>query len=150
MSSTPYKQELPPPGGFGRVHYERVPHKSMISGKTIALAMGISYTIGFLAVKQAAKDRIRDQRETKSAQNALQPFLLAERDRTLLKQMRKNRDYEAELMKDVEGWEVGTLYGTPVYNTVAENDWVPPSPDSYYAHNDPAEFLPYMKHELWV
>ena len=27
----------------------------------------------------------------------------------------RNRDAEAKLMKDVEGWEVGTWYGHPVY-----------------------------------
>ena len=41
--------------------------------------------------------------------------MLAERDREFLKQLRKNRDAEEKLMKDVEGWEVGTFYGHKVY-----------------------------------
>jgi hypothetical protein len=27
----------------------------------------------------------------------------------------RNRDAEEKLMKDVEGWEVGTWYGHPIY-----------------------------------
>lgn len=42
----------------------------------------------------------------RSARLAVYPMLLAERDREYLKQLRKNRDAEAELMKDVPGWEV--------------------------------------------
>jgi len=38
-------------------------------------------------------------------------MLAAERDRGFLKQQRKHREYEAELMKDVPGWEVGTWFG---------------------------------------
>ena len=30
-------------------------------------------------------------------------------------QLRKNRDAEEVLMKDVEGWETGTWFGHPVY-----------------------------------
>ena len=51
----------------------------------------------------------------KSASLAITPLMLAERDREFLKQLRKNRDAEEKLMKDVEGWEVGTFYGHKVY-----------------------------------
>ena len=50
-----------------------------------------------------------------SASLAITPLMLAERDREFLKQLRKNRDAEEKLMKDVEGWEVGTFYGHKVY-----------------------------------
>jgi len=53
--------------------------------------------------------------------------------RRYLRQLRKNRDYESELMKDVPGWVTGTLYGQPVYNNV--NDRFPfVHPEAYYAH----------------
>ena len=55
------------------------------------------------------------QIEKKSGMLAIQPLMLAERDREFLKQLRKNRDAEEKLMKDVEGWEVGTFYGHKVY-----------------------------------
>ena len=60
--------------------------------------------------------------EDASAVAALEPMLLAERDRELLKQLRKNRAAEAELMKDVPGWEVGTWFGQPVYRTLSDNE----------------------------
>ena len=57
-------------------------------------------------------------------------MMLAERDREYLKQCRRcctfdnnvippknlrNRDAEAKLMANEEGWEVGTWYGHPIY-----------------------------------
>lgn len=64
--------------------------------------------------------------------------------------MRKNRDAEATLMKDVQGWEVGTLFGTPVYNTVGENEWIGYRPKSYYSHADPFDVMDYAGFCLWI
>lgn len=44
-------------------------------------------------------------------------MLIAERDREYLKQVKRNRDEEAELMKNVPGWVVGTYYGEPIFKT---------------------------------
>ena len=74
------------------------------------------------------------QTEYRSATLALTPMMLAERDREYLKQCRRcgfesfwfhqrwwlvinfrNRDAEAKLMANEEGWEVGTWYGHPIY-----------------------------------
>ena len=73
------------------------------------------------------------QTEYRSATLALTPLMLAERDREYLKQCRRfnissrnemiiiillktrNRDAEAKLMGNEEGWEVGTWYGHPIY-----------------------------------
>lgn len=53
------------------------------------------------------KKKIKKQEiEMRSAKMAVYPMMLAERDREYLKQLRRNRDAEAELMKDVPGWEV--------------------------------------------
>lgn len=68
----------------------------------------------------------------------------------LMRQMRKNRDAEADLMKNVEGWEVGTLFGTPVYNTLGENEWIGVTPESYYVHADPTKVEEYTGHQIWV
>jgi NADH dehydrogenase (ubiquinone) 1 alpha subcomplex subunit 13 len=45
------------------------------------------------------------------------PLFIAERDREFLKQVRRNRDEEAKVMKNVPGWVVGTWYGEPIYKT---------------------------------
>lgn len=50
----------------------------------------------------------KNEIEMRSSKMAIYPMLLAERDREYLKQLRRNRDAEAELMRDVPGWEVRT------------------------------------------
>jgi len=53
---------------------------------------------------------------------ALEPMLCAEKDRVTLKEIRRLRDVEEDLMKDVPGWEVGTYFGHPIFKTdVAKN-----------------------------
>lgn len=54
---------------------------------------------------------------------------------SFLKQLRKNRDMEADLMKNVEGWVVGTYYGEPIYKTVPEDTLMEPRLREWYIHN---------------
>lgn len=54
-----------------------------------------------------------------------------------LKQVRKNREAEEKLMKNVKGWKTGTLYGERVYKTVPENEFIEPGLNEYYVHADP-------------
>lgn len=74
--------------------------------------------------------------EQRSADFAIYPLLLAERDREYLKQLRRNRDSEAELMANVEGWKVGTWYGEPIFKTKPEDFLVEPRLYEFYAHAD--------------
>lgn len=67
---------------------------------------------------------------------AIYPILQAERDRELLKQLRRNRDEEAKLMANVEGWQVGTWYGEKIYNTIPDNTFVLPKFYEYYVHTN--------------
>lgn len=61
---------------------------------------------GLFVYYLTAKKVKRDEIEMRSAQNVIFPLLIAERDREFLRQLRRNRDEEAELMKNVPGWEV--------------------------------------------
>ncbi|KAG8257092.1 GRIM-19 protein [Homalodisca vitripennis] len=81
------------------------------------------------------KNEMRRRIEQRSSVHAIVPLLLAERDRAFLKQLRVNRDREAELMKNVEGWETGTLYGEPIYKTVSEDTLIEPRLREWYIHN---------------
>ncbi|PZC85188.1 NADH dehydrogenase [ubiquinone] 1 alpha subcomplex subunit 13 [Helicoverpa zea] len=129
------KQDLPPPGGYKPIPFKRVPAKTLFSGYTMfagyfgitAFAMYL-YSLNY---KQIVKDEI----EMRSAKMAIFPMLLAERDRAYLKQLRKNRDAEAELMKDVPGWEVGTYYGEKIYKLLPPDSFVDPIFHEYYAHS---------------
>ena len=69
------------------------------------------------ALNQEKKLRV----EERSVELALQPLLLAERDRGLIKFLKKQRDQEEDLFSDVPDWEVGTFCGTPVYKTVPDS-----------------------------
>lgn len=59
--------------------------------------------------------------------------------RSVLRQMRRNRDEETELMKNVEGWEVGTYYGEPIYFLDEENQFREPLYIEHFAHADPSK-----------
>lgn len=60
---------------------------------------------------------------------------------SILKQMRRNRDEEAELMKNVEGWEVGTYYGEPIYFLDEKNQFRDPLFVEHFAHSDPDKYF---------
>lgn len=73
--------------------------------------------------------------EMKGTSLAIYPLLLAEKDREYLKQLRRNREEERELMKNVEGWKVGTWYGEPIYRLKKEDDPLfKPLFAEYYVH----------------
>lgn len=72
--------------------------------------------------------------EERSAKFAITPLLLAERDRVFLKQTRKNRDDEAKLMENVEGWKVGTLYSEPIFHDYNKGKLSDPTMAEYYVH----------------
>lgn len=73
---------------------------------------------GLVVYYLTAKKVKRDEIEMRSAQNVIFPLLIAERDREFLRQLRRNRDEEAELMKNVPGWEVRLI----LYPTGKETD----------------------------
>lgn len=134
------KQDLPPPGGYKPIPYKRVPAKQYFSGYAM-FAGYLATTAGglylyYLNYKQIQKHEI----EMRSAKMAIYPMLLAERDREYLKQLRRNRDAEAELMRDVPGWEVGTYYGERVYKNIPADSLVEPIFHEYYAHSEPSEW----------
>ncbi|XP_068622587.1 NADH dehydrogenase [ubiquinone] 1 alpha subcomplex subunit 13 [Battus philenor] len=135
------KQDLPPPGGYKPIPYKRVPAKTLFSGYTL-FAGYIGITIGSIYLYHLTAKRIKKHEiEMRSAKMAIYPMLLAERDREYLKQLRRNRDAEAELMKDVPGWEVGTYYGEPIYKLVPPDALVEPIFHEYYAHSNPSDWF---------
>ncbi|XP_076184082.1 NADH dehydrogenase (ubiquinone) B16.6 subunit [Ptiloglossa arizonensis] len=130
-------QDLPPKGGYKPFQIDRVKLRTLLGGRLgIALFLGCTCT-GFTLYSINYKDIRRNTIEMRSARLALQPMLEAERDRALLKYLRRIRDEEADLMKDVPGWEVGTLFGEPVYHTIPEDQYQEPFYDELILHADP-------------
>lgn len=87
--------------------------------------------------------------EQRSAQMAIYPMLLAEKDRAFLKQLRKNRDEEASLMANVEGWKVGTWYGEPIYHEYRKDQIIQPMFPEYYIHANYKDFAKRAYLTMW-
>jgi len=54
--------------------------------------------------------------------------------RRVLKQMRRNRDEETELMKNVKNWETGTYYGEPIFFLDEDDQYREPIYNEYFVH----------------
>jgi len=135
-------QDMPPKGGYSKINFARVPAKKLFTGiQVIVGVLACHYAAVYTRMNITKPMLRRNEIEMRSATIALYPFMRAERDRRELLQMSKNRDAEAELMKDVEGWEVGRWEGQPIFKTVAENDWVEPIFEEHYAHSHPSDLM---------
>lgn len=100
----------------------------------VAAIFGTAVYGGFHAIA-TKKASITEKFEDVDINNAMQPFLTAERDRYWLKLLKRNRDLEEEVMKDVPGWKTGTWYGEPVYFTLGDKWWDPIAYE-VFAHSD--------------
>ncbi|XP_066993771.1 NADH dehydrogenase [ubiquinone] 1 alpha subcomplex subunit 13 [Anabrus simplex] len=149
MASGEKLQDMPPPGGYRPINYARVPAKTYFSGYTMILGyFGITAGAIFLYFLNYKKVKQEDI-EMRSSKLALYPLLLAERDREYLKQLRRNRDEEAKLMENVEGWQVGTWYGEPIYKTLPEDTLVKPLFQEYYVHSSFRDYAKRANLKLW-
>ncbi|XP_022920790.1 NADH dehydrogenase [ubiquinone] 1 alpha subcomplex subunit 13 [Onthophagus taurus] len=140
MSAIVKRQDMPPPGGYKPINFKRIPAKTYFSGFTmiagyLGVTAGAAY-VYYLTCKKVHREDI----EERSARFALTPLLTAERDREYLKQLRRNRDEERELMKNVDGWVVGTLYGEPIYKD-DKGELIEPRLQDYYVHANAKDFL---------
>ncbi|KHJ75310.1 GRIM-19 protein [Oesophagostomum dentatum] len=115
MAETGYRQEMPPPGGYRKFNYGRTfPKLVWRPGVVVAAVFGASVVGAFQAIAKK-KARVTEKFEDVDITNAMQPFLTAERDRYWLKLLKKNRELEEEIMKDVPGWKVGRKLLGPFY-----------------------------------
>ncbi|KAA0188158.1 Cell death-regulatory protein GRIM19 [Fasciolopsis buskii] len=99
----------------------------VIGGLYACTAIGFQY---HAYIKKNRADRMREEEEVRIA---LSPFILAEQERLYLKQIRRNRDYETELMRDVPGWKVGHWHDYPLFHN-PRGLWIDPNVDEFYAH----------------
>jgi len=133
MAPKGYKQEMPPAGGYAAIDWAKRPGPKKWGGiATFGIfgAFTASMWVAWFFVRRQQK---KEDLEMRDARIAILPLLVAEQQRAMLKQFRANRDEENELMKNVEGWKTGTLWGEPVYHNV-RNRWLWPATEEYYAH----------------
>uniref|UniRef100_A0A0B6ZDC1 NADH dehydrogenase [ubiquinone] 1 alpha subcomplex subunit 13 n=1 Tax=Arion vulgaris TaxID=1028688 RepID=A0A0B6ZDC1_9EUPU len=115
-----YQQDLPPKDGFEKVEWAARKAKRLMSGRTQIGIFVVFTGCAWIHYKIWKANLRKEQLEMHETRIAVQPFLSAERDRAYLKHVRRNRDEENELMKNVEGWKTGTLYGEPVFHNVRD------------------------------
>ena len=115
-----YKQEMAPKGGFPAIRTRRVlPRRGPSGAMLFSLAAGV-IGYGFYKVGKGNDARRKLKEEKREARVAILPFLQAEDDARYNKAKAAFLAEEAEVMKDVPGWEVGKK----VYNT---DRWVAPT-----------------------
>ncbi|KAK4291211.1 hypothetical protein Pmani_028675 [Petrolisthes manimaculis] len=133
-------QDLPPKGGYAPINFTRIPARSYFSGYQLfagyAVVTAFAGYVYFRTYRQIRNEEI----EMRSGQMAIQPMLIAERDREFLKQMRRNRVEEEKLMSGVEGWEVGKFYSEPIYKTLPDNKFMDPIVQEFFAHGPSSAF----------
>merc|ERR1711913_43256 len=122
MASRAYKQDMPPEGGYAPVNFKRIPAKTLFRGKWLFVGIVGYHAAALCYYAKYQRPMLKKIRtEHNGFRLALQPLMLAERDRAFIKELKKHRDAEEELMSDTEGWEVGTWFGQKVYKTVPDN-----------------------------
>ena len=129
-----FRQDMPPAGGYGPIEWaKKIPKKGLSGYSIFGIFLGVTGLAwaGYYVEQQYKR---RWYIEMNDARVALEPLLVAEEQRMYLTQIRKNRDEENELMKNVPGWETGKIDGEPVYHNINSRFPVV-HPEAYYAHS---------------
>jgi len=145
----PIVQDMPPKGGYAPLNWKKtIRPKTTASG--VALFAGfITWSVSaYLCYKYFRKFFKRTEFEMIEAKIALEPFMLAETDRHVLKALWVNREEERELMKDEPGWVVGTWYGDKVFTDTSR--MIYPTHEELYAHCNPKEYWRRIMHRYWT
>ncbi|EJU06356.1 GRIM-19 [Dacryopinax primogenitus] len=118
--SVPYRQDMPPTGGFEAIRYKRyLPYKGP-SGAVIFGAFFLVSAYGLYRVGMGNREKRELLREKQWARIHLVPILMAEADRNLVRREYVALEREKELMKNVKGWQPGGK----VYHS---DKYIPPS-----------------------
>ncbi|KAF8592751.1 GRIM-19 [Ramaria rubella] len=112
--SVPYRQDMPPPGGFQTLKYKRnLPVRGPGALTILAGVLAIS-SYGFYRLGQANLEKRELAREKVWSRIHLVPLLLAEGDRDTYRRQQAALEREKEIMKDVKGWQPGkSVYHNP-------------------------------------
>lgn len=139
----PYRQDLPPPGGYRAFEWNKVPLRPTWRHYTYYMAWAFATGIGYAGYKLERRLEGILALEEQDAKLASEPLLVAERDRFLLRQCRINRAEEERVMKDVPGWQVGKYFDEPIFYTTPPDMWIEPNTYSLWTH---APYDRYYRH----
>ncbi|KAL7276278.1 tRNA (guanine(9)-N(1))-methyltransferase [Rhizina undulata] len=103
-------QDLPPQGGYGPVQYRRNLPVRGYRPSAYLLGMGVICAWGFYEAGKGIKEQRELTREKMWSRIHITPLLQAEADRDAVRRVWAAEERERELMKDVKGWKVGSVY----------------------------------------
>ena len=87
MGSRAYKQDMPPEGGYAPVNFKRIPARTLISGKWLFAGLVGYHIAGYAYYTFCKRPEVRAVKtEANGFRLALQPLMLAERDRMFIQQ----------------------------------------------------------------
>jgi len=116
----PYKQDMPPKGGYSKIPYHSKVTRRGPSGAWLFAGCAGVMTFGWICVWRGKRLEDATRREIDISRIIQVPFLQAEQDRYVLKALKDNLEKEKILMADVEGWQPG------VHSSYNTDRWVPP------------------------
>merc|ERR1712001_485730 len=148
-SKRAYKQDLPPKGGYEPFNYKRIPARKMYIAPLLFGGFILWEIMAHWRYKRGRRYLEAEKTEERSTQFALEPMLLAERDRAFVKRLKENRDFEEHLIKDVKGWEVGTYFGVPLYKDPSVNKYPLLPWLEFYVHCRPYPIQAEVRHREW-
>ncbi|XP_043252347.1 NADH dehydrogenase [ubiquinone] 1 alpha subcomplex subunit 13 [Colletes gigas] len=128
-------QDLPPKGGYAPYQIDRIQLRTIVGGRLGLAALYISTAVGAVLYHANCYEYRRNEIEMRSSRLAVEPLLEAERDRALMKRMREIAIEEADLMKDVPEWELGTYFGEPVFLSLPPEKFVKPTRNELNLHS---------------
>jgi len=114
----PYRQDMPPAGGFGTIKYKRnLPTKGP-SGLVMLLGVTAVCSYGMYRVFQGRHEQRELKREKAWSRIHLVPLLVAEADRDTYRKEQAAIAREREVMKNVKGWDASkSVYNNPKYKS---------------------------------
>ena len=115
------RQDVAPPGGYAPINYTRIPARTLFNGPRLVAAFLAVHLAGLAHFRYKQRQFERRTVEENSARMAMEPMLLAEYDRQLIREVGRARADEEELFEGQDWWEVGTWLGRPVYLTDKED-----------------------------
>ncbi|XP_064609738.1 NADH dehydrogenase [ubiquinone] 1 alpha subcomplex subunit 13-like [Liolophura sinensis] len=132
--ATKYKQDMPPRSGYGPIEWaKKIPKKGMSGFAMFGAFLGVNaftWSYAFFKLQEVKKMNL----EVTESRIALEPLIMAEKHRMLMKQFRMIRDEENELMKDYPGWETGKLFDEPIFHN-PRGRFILPGWYEYYIHS---------------
>ncbi|KAF8795700.1 hypothetical protein HNY73_000167 [Argiope bruennichi] len=81
MSAEGFRQEMPPKGGFAGVQWQRIPLKKPWSGLKLFTVWAVVTAASYKVYFENIRLRRRLRRENEELTVAIEPLLIAERDR---------------------------------------------------------------------